>query len=72
MIIVPLILFNILIAIVTGTYGAIESDKENTWRLYRSQLIAELEDSMPQFIKKRFFPSSVEVVGISRLLLSFF
>jgi len=60
LIIVPLILFNILIALVTNAYMEIEQAKEGYWRLFRGKLIAELEESIPSFLKKKFYPSQFE------------
>jgi len=59
---VPLILFNILVAMITDAYVEVDSDKDAIWRLNRSKLIVELEESMPHYVKERFQPEAIEVV----------
>ena len=67
--------FCFVFCLISEAYGAVDENKYLHWRLYRSKLIAELEDSMPHVIKEYFFPSAVEVVrdfivvGVSALCI---
>jgi len=60
MLTVPLLLFNILIAMVTEAYGAVEDDKEQLWRLNRSKLMVELEECIPNYLRQKLVPSAIE------------